>query len=1415
MALTAEESKKLRDMLKEIEQLSIKLKININTTSLQNVEANAGTIKKLFKDLKEEWNDLSSDISVAAQGFRDVVKEISNQNIGLNTSIKAYKGLVSIADQIQSYQRGYNDLTIKDIANIRKKIELRKIELENSQESLREEGKAAKDKEKDLKRQLDYYNRLSQSNIKLSKAEHSERRRINAELKRTQEEHIGITASMKQNAALLNDQDESFKNLELSVSEAARKINQEFVQNLDKNFKNLVKETQSTEDSIKKISKSFSVFESIAQKALDHQSEANELSEKDAKKLLEKLESERKRIIAQQELLKVERESLETKIVDNRLALNSKKTAIEILENEAKSRKLTKEELADLKKLKQDESTLLETQKDINSELEVNAQATEKVSKLIKGQNEEYNKIKSSLIDIAKQSKLVSIGKLDEDFKNLVNDVRDTDQIFKNMSKSFKNLSGLFEKVQEYQENITDVSKEDVEEIMKKVKLEMQSLTNQAESLRLEEERLKISLATNKSEQQNIENNINAIRNSIRSEEEKAKLIAEEETKKNSLLDIENEIKGKLEANNALTIKTQEYIAGQNEEYNKLVDTLDEVEKGVNNINKSFGLNIGKNLSGALNKAGLGNLSNMLGIDNATKDMTKLTAKLTNNGQQSLKPLQQFQVLGKGLSSMGGNLLKGFNPVMLALTGIIKLIQFFKEAMFEADQQVTDIAKSFNISKDAARKVREEAFKISDNASVYAKTLGNQVLSQKEIVAANLKINDLLGVSIDLTNDLGESGKFLVAQFAAASKFLKLSEEEQKGLLNLTSTTGKEVDDINKTVLGTTRLFKLQSGVLLDERKVLKTVLESSNAIKLSTKGGLEGLTKSAIEASKLGLSLQKVSDIAGGLLDFESQIASELEAEVITGKDLNLELAQQAALQGDLATVASEVAKNIGSAAEYSKMNRLEQESLAKAVGMSREELADVLTTQENLNKLRSTYNTLGEDTINQLKASGKLTSNQLQAIDQIKAGKGSVADYFKSLQAAGMAQEDLIKLMGEQSYASLASQTAQEKFNESLEKAKETFSRFVDGGSLDKLADFITRFVTSVGEKGLLSTLTGGIMSTSEVEALQSEKKTEDINQQIKEEEAKGDKADKSKLEDLKAQKQEISATGARATAITQAQFKDDGVTGADVAKNFTTAGLPALMDLFSSAPSLEQRAQGETTYSETAGKYIDKLFGGSLGIEKEIEKDREAAQAQLEEFKKQYDTKFSMGGYTGDGGKDEIAGLVHKGEYVINQDQTKKYKPLLEKINNGEPLLDTINDKGAALDKQILNASQNENKTSNIDIANNLTTLIDRISNTLSTSTSSYKSNTTLLPENSIRPSTTELETELMTGTKTQPSTSNTNVTVDMSQVTAAVDALAESIRKSSGTEMVFTIDGTKIAKVTAPILPNEFTKTSVAT
>lgn len=44
------------------------------------------------------------------------------------------------------------------------------------------------------------------------------------------------------------------------------------------------------------------------------------------------------------------------------------------------------------------------------------------------------------------------------------------------------------------------------------------------------------------------------------------------------------------------------------------------------------------------------------------------------------------------------------------------------------------------------------------------------------------------------------------------------------------------------------------------------------------------------------------------------------------------------------------------------------------------------------------------------------------------------------------------------------------------------------------------------------------------------------------------------------------------------------------------------------------------------------------------------------------------FEKGGYTGDGGKSETAGVVHKGEFVFTKDKTTKYRSLFEAIHKG---------------------------------------------------------------------------------------------------------------------------------------------------
>ena len=45
------------------------------------------------------------------------------------------------------------------------------------------------------------------------------------------------------------------------------------------------------------------------------------------------------------------------------------------------------------------------------------------------------------------------------------------------------------------------------------------------------------------------------------------------------------------------------------------------------------------------------------------------------------------------------------------------------------------------------------------------------------------------------------------------------------------------------------------------------------------------------------------------------------------------------------------------------------------------------------------------------------------------------------------------------------------------------------------------------------------------------------------------------------------------------------------------------------------------------------------------------------------------FANGGYTGNGGKYETAGVVHKGEFVINKENTSKFRGILEQMNQGK--------------------------------------------------------------------------------------------------------------------------------------------------
>ena len=374
------------------------------------------------------------------------------------------------------------------------------------------------------------------------------------------------------------------------------------------------------------------------------------------------------------------------------------------------------------------------------------------------------------------------------------------------------------------------------------------------------------------------------------------------------------------------------------------------------------------------------------GFDKAAEASKKIGAdvlqkKIEEGKDASLNMGEALSVGFKGAVAGANELMKAFGPIAI----IAKVFQ----GMMKADKSAGEIAKGLNISAGEANKLSGELLKASQNSD----ELGVTYEGQKHALKA---INQELGTSTNI------SAKTL-ATFSKMEKIAGMTQEEMMGIGKLSFATGKDMEKMTGEFLAQAKSASLKRGVLLNEKKLMADISKVSAATTLSLGKNPKAIANAVATAKALGMEMSKVEGIANSLLDFESSIEKELEAELMLGKNINLEKARQAALNNDLATVASEIAEQAGSAADFAKMNRLQQEALAGAVGMSREELAQTLFTQEQLKglteeqakeeqkKLDSAIEKFGLEEAMKMQEEGKLQQLFDQASEQEKMALAS----------------------------------------------------------------------------------------------------------------------------------------------------------------------------------------------------------------------------------------------------------------------------------------------------------------------------------------------------------------------------------------------------------------------------------------
>ena len=366
-----------------------------------------------------------------------------------------------------------------------------------------------------------------------------------------------------------------------------------------------------------------------------------------------------------------------------------------------------------------------------------------------------------------------------------------------------------------------------------------------------------------------------------------------------------------------LAIKNGNLTKSQRGEIYKTLNDLDAYEEGLTGvlktneeINKSLGF--GPQLLGGLEKA----LQKLglppLGIKDAIDETRRL-------GQVAASTGEEFSAFDTFMSKFGENLKNSLslaNVLQASFTAIVKSVLDLNKAQTDFRRLTGESAKEVGLTNDG-------------------------LLTSVDLIQTQVALTEQLGL-----NAREAFGTETLQEVGEITKAIGLSATESGNLARFSKIAG---DNLNG------QLDALSKSVpkAFSQKQILSETANVSSDIALAMGNSTYEIGQAVIQAKKLGLSLSDVNNIADGLLDIESSLQAEFEAEVITGKQLNFERARGFALQNDLAGLTEEIKNNEDLIKGFATANRIEQEAIAKTLNMSRQQMADMVMSSKLVNTL------------------------------------------------------------------------------------------------------------------------------------------------------------------------------------------------------------------------------------------------------------------------------------------------------------------------------------------------------------------------------------------------------------------------------------------------------------------------------
>jgi hypothetical protein len=378
---------------------------------------------------------------------------------------------------------------------------------------------------------------------------------------------------------------------------------------------------------------------------------------------------------------------------------------------------------------------------------------------------------------------------------------------------------------------------------------------------------------------------------------------------------------------------------------------------------------------------------------------TAAIEKAQQNGKKGLDLyIAGVQGMGKEMKASMGWVL-GIAAAVKIISVAFDMIKSAVKHFFELDKTLTKISNNIGLSQKGMAVLTASFKDTAESGEKISKSLDVAFLSVTNQANAMLELQDAFGTTSMFSKETLENQILLTKQMG-------LEADEAAGLQKIALLNGKSAEALLNTITKTNI-----SNV--SNRKVIAEIAKLNAEITASYKNNPELIASAVVQAQKLGLTMEQTRKISDSLLEFESSISNELEAELLSGKQLNFEKARALALDGKSSEAAGELMREMGGLNALTNMNVIVRGGMAKSIGMTSEELMKAAHQQEILNNLGVKNENILRERYNQLVSIGK--RDEAEALmSEVKKQKGGelLAQDISRASIAARFEESMLRI-------------------------------------------------------------------------------------------------------------------------------------------------------------------------------------------------------------------------------------------------------------------------------------------------------------------------------------------------------------------------------------------------------------------